>query len=163
GSVTAARRATRAGAGLLFDSLVTPVRVRQLVDAYRSDGGRGPCVLVRRAWLGDPPIAEFERQVAVYRDYAGAAPTRSGTIRQRVQRGCATRHTRLETGSAPRRSDGGHRARVGKLCNLVFPLGTEHAQWCRSDALCIVGSGAAGVGNDQENTMIRKKTAQRLT
>src|SRR6478752_3249258 len=38
-SRTAARRAARVGAGLLFDSLVTPGRVRELVDAYRDAGG----------------------------------------------------------------------------------------------------------------------------
>ncbi len=78
-SVTAARRAARVGAGLLFDSLVTPVRVRELVDAFRAAGGTAPCVLVRRAWLGDPPRAEVDRQVAVYRDYAPtAAPAHWG-------------------------------------------------------------------------------------
>jgi alkanesulfonate monooxygenase SsuD/methylene tetrahydromethanopterin reductase-like flavin-dependent oxidoreductase (luciferase family) len=69
-SVTAARRAADAGAGLLFDSLVTPARVRALVDAYRAAGGRGACVLVRRAWLGEPPQADVDRQVDVYRSYA---------------------------------------------------------------------------------------------
>ncbi len=69
-SVTAARRAARAGAGLLFDSLVTPARVRDLVDAYRAAGGSGPCVLIRRAWLGAPPQADVDRQVDVYRGYA---------------------------------------------------------------------------------------------
>jgi alkanesulfonate monooxygenase SsuD/methylene tetrahydromethanopterin reductase-like flavin-dependent oxidoreductase (luciferase family) len=69
-SVTAVQRAARAGAGLLFDSLVTPVRVRELVDAYRAEGGDRPCVLVRRAWAGAPPRADFDRQVDVYRGYA---------------------------------------------------------------------------------------------
>jgi alkanesulfonate monooxygenase SsuD/methylene tetrahydromethanopterin reductase-like flavin-dependent oxidoreductase (luciferase family) len=71
-SVTAAKRAARAGAGLLFDSLVTPARVRALVDAYRGAGGAGSCVLVRRAWLGDPPRAEVDRQIDTYRGYAAA-------------------------------------------------------------------------------------------
>ncbi len=69
-SVTAARRAARAGAGLLFDSLVTPARVRALVDAYRAAGGSAPCVLIRRAWLGAPPQADVDRQVDMYRSYA---------------------------------------------------------------------------------------------
>ncbi|HUI47896.1 MAG TPA: LLM class flavin-dependent oxidoreductase [Acidimicrobiia bacterium] len=72
-SFTAARRAARAGAGLLFDSLVTPGRVRELVAAYHDAGGDRPCVLVRRAWLGDAPRAEIDRQLDVYRDYAPAA------------------------------------------------------------------------------------------
>jgi alkanesulfonate monooxygenase SsuD/methylene tetrahydromethanopterin reductase-like flavin-dependent oxidoreductase (luciferase family) len=74
-SRTAARRAAGVGAGLLFDSLVTPARVRQLVDAYRAAGGTGACILVRRAWVGAPPRALVEHQVDVYRAYApgGAA------------------------------------------------------------------------------------------
>jgi alkanesulfonate monooxygenase SsuD/methylene tetrahydromethanopterin reductase-like flavin-dependent oxidoreductase (luciferase family) len=78
-SVTAVRRAASHGCGLLFDSLVTPVRVRELVDAYRAAGGIGPVVLVRRCWLGQPPRADVDRQVDVYRSYApGAAPTHWG-------------------------------------------------------------------------------------
>jgi alkanesulfonate monooxygenase SsuD/methylene tetrahydromethanopterin reductase-like flavin-dependent oxidoreductase (luciferase family) len=69
-SITAARRAARAGAGLLFDSLSTTARVRELVDTYRAANGTGPCVLVRRAWIGTAPRAEVDRQVGVYRDYA---------------------------------------------------------------------------------------------
>jgi alkanesulfonate monooxygenase SsuD/methylene tetrahydromethanopterin reductase-like flavin-dependent oxidoreductase (luciferase family) len=78
-SVTAARRAASYGAGLLFDSLVTPGRVRTLVDAYRNAGGVGACVLVRRVWLGAPPSAEVAQQVDVYRGYApSAAPSHWG-------------------------------------------------------------------------------------
>src|SRR5690242_17583714 len=72
-SATAARRAAAAGAGLLFDSLVTPARVGALVDRYRDAGGTGARVLVRRAWVGPPPGAPAERQVDVYRGYASAA------------------------------------------------------------------------------------------
>jgi alkanesulfonate monooxygenase SsuD/methylene tetrahydromethanopterin reductase-like flavin-dependent oxidoreductase (luciferase family) len=79
-SVTAARRAARVGAGLLFDSLVTPARARALVDAYHEAGGTGSCVLVRRAWLGDPPRADVDHQVDVYRGYAPAtAPAHWGS------------------------------------------------------------------------------------
>lgn len=74
-SATAARRAARAGAGLLFDSLVTPARVRELVDTYRDAGGGASCVLVRRAWIGDPPAAALDRQVGVYRGYAPPGAT----------------------------------------------------------------------------------------
>jgi alkanesulfonate monooxygenase SsuD/methylene tetrahydromethanopterin reductase-like flavin-dependent oxidoreductase (luciferase family) len=70
GSVTAARRAAACGAGLLFDSLTTPTRCRELVDAYRTAGGTGACVLIRRAWVGEPPAANAERQANVYRSYA---------------------------------------------------------------------------------------------
>jgi len=79
-SVTAARRAARVGAGLLFDSLVTPARARELVDAYRDAGGSGSCVLVRRAWIGEPPRAAVDRQIEVYRGYAPEnAPAHWGT------------------------------------------------------------------------------------
>jgi alkanesulfonate monooxygenase SsuD/methylene tetrahydromethanopterin reductase-like flavin-dependent oxidoreductase (luciferase family) len=71
-SATAARRAAVAGAGLLFDSLVTPTRVRALVDCYHEAGGNGPRILVRRAWVGAPPGAPAQRQVDVYRNYAPA-------------------------------------------------------------------------------------------
>jgi alkanesulfonate monooxygenase SsuD/methylene tetrahydromethanopterin reductase-like flavin-dependent oxidoreductase (luciferase family) len=69
---TAARRAARCGVGLLFDSLSTPERCRQLVDAYREAGGTGPCVLIRRAWVGEPPRERLDRQMEVYRNYATA-------------------------------------------------------------------------------------------
>ncbi len=78
-SLTAARRASQAGAGLVFDSLVTAQRVRELVDTYRGGGGTGSCVLVRRAWLGDAPRALFDRQFDVYRGYAaGSTPAHWG-------------------------------------------------------------------------------------
>ncbi len=70
GSVTAARRAARLGVGIVLDSLSTPQRCRQLVDAYRAAGGAGPCVLIRRAWIGEPPSSEMRAQVATYRSYA---------------------------------------------------------------------------------------------
>jgi len=69
-SVTAARRAAVNGCGLLFDSLSTTTRCRELVDAYRAAGGGAPVVLVRRCWLGEPPAGAFDRQVSVYRSYA---------------------------------------------------------------------------------------------
>jgi alkanesulfonate monooxygenase SsuD/methylene tetrahydromethanopterin reductase-like flavin-dependent oxidoreductase (luciferase family) len=69
-STVAVRRAAHLGVGLLFDSLSTPERVRELTDAYRDAGGRGACVLVRRAWVGDPPTEQLDRQVERYRSYA---------------------------------------------------------------------------------------------
>jgi alkanesulfonate monooxygenase SsuD/methylene tetrahydromethanopterin reductase-like flavin-dependent oxidoreductase (luciferase family) len=79
GSVTAARRAAAVGAGLVFDSLSTPARCRELVDAYRGAGGSGPCVLIRRAWVGDPPSQLTAQQVDTYRSYAPAgAPANWG-------------------------------------------------------------------------------------
>jgi alkanesulfonate monooxygenase SsuD/methylene tetrahydromethanopterin reductase-like flavin-dependent oxidoreductase (luciferase family) len=79
-SATAARRAARADVGLLFDSLVTPTRVAALIEVYRDAGGRAPCVLIRRAWIGDPPRADVDRQVAVYHSYAPtSAPSHWGS------------------------------------------------------------------------------------
>ncbi len=78
GSTTAVRRAAACGVGLLVDSLTTPTRCRELVDAYRAAGGAGPCVLIRRAWVGDAPAAETARQLDTYRSYAGAATAHWG-------------------------------------------------------------------------------------
>ncbi len=69
-SATAARRAARAGAGILVDSLTTPARARALTDAYRAAGGTAACILVRRVWIGAPPRAAFDRQLEVDRGYA---------------------------------------------------------------------------------------------
>lgn len=70
--VTAVRRAAANDVGLLFDSLSTPERVRELTDAYRDAGGTGACVLVRRVWIGPPPTDLFRAQVDVYRSYSPA-------------------------------------------------------------------------------------------
>jgi alkanesulfonate monooxygenase SsuD/methylene tetrahydromethanopterin reductase-like flavin-dependent oxidoreductase (luciferase family) len=70
---TAVRRAARVGAGLLFDSLTTPARCGELVDAFHEAGGTGPCILIRRAWVGAPPQADVERQLDVYRSYSADA------------------------------------------------------------------------------------------
>lgn len=68
--LTAARRAARLGAGLVFDSMSTPERCRELMDEFRSAGGTAPSVLIRRAWLGDAPRGDLEAQLQVYRGYA---------------------------------------------------------------------------------------------
>jgi alkanesulfonate monooxygenase SsuD/methylene tetrahydromethanopterin reductase-like flavin-dependent oxidoreductase (luciferase family) len=70
---TAVRRAARCGVGLLFDSLSTPERCRALTDAYRDAGGDGACVLIRRAWLGEPPRSRLDDQLDVYRSYTPPA------------------------------------------------------------------------------------------
>ncbi len=71
-STAAVRRAAVHGMGIVFDSLSTPERVRQLVDAYREAGGEQACILIRRVWTGTPPTDEMHRQVDVYRRYADA-------------------------------------------------------------------------------------------
>jgi alkanesulfonate monooxygenase SsuD/methylene tetrahydromethanopterin reductase-like flavin-dependent oxidoreductase (luciferase family) len=72
-SPAAVRRAARVGTGILFDSLTSAERCRTLADAYRTAGGAGPVVLIRRAWIGPPPRAALDAQVDVYRTYASAA------------------------------------------------------------------------------------------
>jgi alkanesulfonate monooxygenase SsuD/methylene tetrahydromethanopterin reductase-like flavin-dependent oxidoreductase (luciferase family) len=66
---TAVRRAASVGVGLLFDSLSSPERCRELTDAYRAAGGAGPCILIRRAWIGEPPRGRLDDQLDVYRSY----------------------------------------------------------------------------------------------
>ena len=72
-SRAAVRRAARHGVGILFDSLSTPERCRKLSDAYRAAGGAGPRILIRRAWVGEPPREGLARQLDVYRSYAPPA------------------------------------------------------------------------------------------
>jgi hypothetical protein len=67
---TAVRRAARLGVGILFDSLSRPERCQELSDAYREAGGTGPCILIRRAWVGTPSRARVDAQVDVYRSYS---------------------------------------------------------------------------------------------
>jgi alkanesulfonate monooxygenase SsuD/methylene tetrahydromethanopterin reductase-like flavin-dependent oxidoreductase (luciferase family) len=71
--LTAARRAAGCGVGIVLDSLSTVERCRQLTAAYRQAGGTGPCILIRRAWLGAPPRDRLDRQVDVYRGYASTS------------------------------------------------------------------------------------------
>jgi len=67
---TAVRRAARFGAGILFDSLSSVERCAELTDSFRREGGTGSAVLIRRAWVGEPPREQFEQQLDVYRSYA---------------------------------------------------------------------------------------------
>ncbi len=68
------QRAARLGLGVLFDSLLSLERTRTLTQAYREAGGTGPCILIRRAWIGPPPTANVEVQMDRYR---AAASTRA--------------------------------------------------------------------------------------
>jgi alkanesulfonate monooxygenase SsuD/methylene tetrahydromethanopterin reductase-like flavin-dependent oxidoreductase (luciferase family) len=70
---TAVRRAARLGAGILFDSLSAPERCGELIDAYREAGGTAAAILIRRAWVGEPPRERVDAQVDVYRSYAANA------------------------------------------------------------------------------------------
>lgn len=69
-SPAACRRAAQAGVGLLFDSLTTVSRCRELADAYRDAGGAGPIALIRRAWPGPQQAERHEDQLRLYRSYA---------------------------------------------------------------------------------------------
>ncbi|MBV8950117.1 MAG: LLM class flavin-dependent oxidoreductase [Actinobacteria bacterium] len=70
---TAVRRAARNGVGLVFDSLSAPSRARDLSDAYREAGGTEPCIVIRRAWVGEPPRDRIDQQLDVYRGYSSNA------------------------------------------------------------------------------------------
>ena len=70
---TAVRRAAALGTGVVFDSLSTPERCRELIDAYREAGGTGSCILIRRAWVGEPPRDRVDDQVDVYRGYSATS------------------------------------------------------------------------------------------
>jgi alkanesulfonate monooxygenase SsuD/methylene tetrahydromethanopterin reductase-like flavin-dependent oxidoreductase (luciferase family) len=65
-----AARAARLSLGILCDSLQTVARTRELTDAYREAGGTGPTVLIRRLWVGPPPLQNMDAQMTRYRGYA---------------------------------------------------------------------------------------------
>jgi alkanesulfonate monooxygenase SsuD/methylene tetrahydromethanopterin reductase-like flavin-dependent oxidoreductase (luciferase family) len=67
---TAVRRAAALGVGILFDSLSIAERCRELSDAYRDAGGAGPVIIIRRAWVGQPPQEKVDQQLDVYRGYS---------------------------------------------------------------------------------------------
>jgi len=65
----AVKRAAACGAGILFDSLQTPERLGELVEIYRAAGGDGPCIGIRKVWLGPPPEQQVDAQLRFYRGY----------------------------------------------------------------------------------------------
>jgi alkanesulfonate monooxygenase SsuD/methylene tetrahydromethanopterin reductase-like flavin-dependent oxidoreductase (luciferase family) len=67
----AARRAAACGAGVLTEGMSSVDRLRRIVDAYRSAGGGGPAVVIRRVWLGAVRRELVAGQRAVYDGYAG--------------------------------------------------------------------------------------------
>jgi hypothetical protein len=72
-SPAAGRRAAKVGAGTLLESMSTLERQRAVVDAFRAEGGTGPCVVIRRVWLGAPSDAAIRAQRTVYESYSPAA------------------------------------------------------------------------------------------
>jgi len=73
GSPGGMRLAASLSLGVIFDSLQTLERIRALNDAYTEAGGTGPRVLIRRAWIGDPPDTEIQSQMQFYRSYTSSA------------------------------------------------------------------------------------------
>lgn len=72
-SPAACRRAAAVGVGLLFDSLTTVQRCRELADVYRDSGGSGPVVLIRRVASGPARSERQQRQREFYESYASPA------------------------------------------------------------------------------------------
>lgn len=64
-------RAGRLGAGILFDSIVSIERAAEVTAAHRAEGGRRQ-VLIRRVWVGEPPVDEVGRQMERYRSASNA-------------------------------------------------------------------------------------------
>ncbi len=68
----AVRRAASLNAGVLYDSLQPNTVSRRLSESYDDAGGIGAKILIRRVWIGQPPVAEMNAQMAHYRSYAPA-------------------------------------------------------------------------------------------
>jgi alkanesulfonate monooxygenase SsuD/methylene tetrahydromethanopterin reductase-like flavin-dependent oxidoreductase (luciferase family) len=77
-SATAARRAGALGIGIIGSSLLDDTRTAALEQTHREAGGRGPHVMIVRAWLGEPPWSLIERQLHEYRSAPDATRTLAG-------------------------------------------------------------------------------------
>ncbi|MFN8217838.1 MAG: LLM class flavin-dependent oxidoreductase [Solirubrobacterales bacterium] len=62
-----ARRAARFGMSLFFPGGESRARVREMIAAYREEGGRGTVTKVRPMWLGEAPPGAIEKREAMYR------------------------------------------------------------------------------------------------
>ena len=71
----AVRRAARLGLGVLYDSLQICEVSKRLSDIYDEAGGTGPKILIRRVWIGDPPLEDMATQMDHYRSYSAGAAT----------------------------------------------------------------------------------------
>jgi alkanesulfonate monooxygenase SsuD/methylene tetrahydromethanopterin reductase-like flavin-dependent oxidoreductase (luciferase family) len=69
-AVRSVQRAARLGLGVLFDSLQSIERTRVLTRAYHDAGGEGPCILIRRVWIGPPPAENMATQMDRFRGIA---------------------------------------------------------------------------------------------
>jgi hypothetical protein len=135
-SFTAVHRAAAAGVGLMFDSLTTPERCRELVDAYHRAGGSRPCVLIRRAWVGEPPEQQTAQQIDTYRSYAPQGATAHwGAVEMAAAPDAAEVADRLTEAAhtagvdalnlrvhVPGVTPGAVRAQIEQLGDLVAPL-----------------------------------------
>jgi alkanesulfonate monooxygenase SsuD/methylene tetrahydromethanopterin reductase-like flavin-dependent oxidoreductase (luciferase family) len=72
-SPAAARRAGGLGIGLLFDSLISTARATEVSAAHEEAGGGGARILIRRVWVGAPPMSAVATQMDRYRRAAPAA------------------------------------------------------------------------------------------
>ncbi len=71
-AVKTAERAARLGAAVLYDSLQTIERTREISDAYAAAGGTSTRILIRRVWVGPPPVANMEAQMDRFRGITSA-------------------------------------------------------------------------------------------
>jgi alkanesulfonate monooxygenase SsuD/methylene tetrahydromethanopterin reductase-like flavin-dependent oxidoreductase (luciferase family) len=63
----AVKRAARLGLGLVYNSLQTTERTRALSDIHAQEGGVGVRILIRRVWLGEPPLEAIKTQMSRFR------------------------------------------------------------------------------------------------
>lgn len=71
-SLTAARRAAACSAGLLFAGVTANHHCRAMSEAYRTAGGTGTIMLIRRVSVGAGGRERHARQVGLYRTYTTA-------------------------------------------------------------------------------------------
>jgi alkanesulfonate monooxygenase SsuD/methylene tetrahydromethanopterin reductase-like flavin-dependent oxidoreductase (luciferase family) len=72
-AVKTAERAARLGAAVLYDSLQTIERTKEISDAYAAAGGTSTRILIRRVWVGPPPVANMEAQMDRFRGITPAS------------------------------------------------------------------------------------------
>lgn len=69
-SPAAAHRAVACSIGLLFDSIVSIQRAAEVSRVHAEHGGQGPRIMLRRVWLGDPPLESVSTQMERFREAA---------------------------------------------------------------------------------------------
>lgn len=65
-------RAAALGTGVHLDLVSRDQRLHELAQCYEERGGRGPRVLIRQVWLGEPPTGLHASQRDVYGSYTAA-------------------------------------------------------------------------------------------